>query len=50
MVSWSLSGNCLKDIQLYVPEAVADGDTVTLSCQYDLENVSAGHVNIVYLV
>lgn len=39
---WSaITGNCLKDMQLYVPEAVAVGDTVTLSCQYDLENVSA---------
>ncbi|GAB0096663.1 uncharacterized protein DMENIID0001_122020 [Sergentomyia squamirostris] len=29
---------CLKDLKISVPEAVADGDTVTLSCQYDLEN------------
>lgn len=37
----AITGNCLKDMQLYVPEAVAVGDTVTLSCQYDLETVSA---------
>ncbi|XP_059610559.1 uncharacterized protein LOC132257601 [Phlebotomus argentipes] len=28
---------CLKNVKITVPEAVAVGDTVTLSCHYDLE-------------
>lgn len=35
-----LAGTCLKDLKIYVPEAVATGDAVTLSCYYNLENVS----------
>ncbi|XP_031617834.1 uncharacterized protein LOC116337418 [Contarinia nasturtii] len=31
---------CLKDLKIYVPEAVALGDAVTLSCYYNLENAS----------
>ncbi|CAD7084659.1 unnamed protein product [Hermetia illucens] len=31
---------CLKDLRISVPEAVAVGDTVTLSCFYDLENAA----------
>lgn len=30
----------LKDLKISVPEAVAAGDTVIISCYYDLENVS----------
>lgn len=30
----------LKDLNVKVPEAVAVGDTVTLSCDYDLENAA----------
>jgi hypothetical protein len=30
--------NSLKDLHVIVPEAVAVGDTVILSCNYDLEN------------
>lgn len=30
----------LKDLNVKVPEAVAVGDTVTLSCEYDLENAA----------
>lgn len=35
-----LAGTCLRDLKIYVPEAVAVGDAVTLSCHYNLENVS----------
>ena len=39
--SFSLvAGTCLRDLKISVPEAVATGDTVTLSCYYNLENVS----------
>ncbi|CAD7084656.1 unnamed protein product [Hermetia illucens] len=31
---------CLKDLHVSVPEAVAVGDRVTLSCFYDLENAA----------
>lgn len=34
------AGTCLRDLKIYVPEAVAVGDAVTLSCHYNLENVS----------
>lgn len=34
------SAVCLKNVKIIVPEAVAVGDTVTLSCHYDLEAVS----------
>lgn len=30
----------LKDLNVRVPEAVAVGDTVTLSCEYDLETAA----------
>lgn len=30
----------MRDLKIYVPEAVAVGDAVTLSCHYNLENVS----------
>lgn len=31
---------CLRDLNVKVPEAVAIGDTVTLSCDYDLETAA----------
>lgn len=30
---------CLKDLKIFVPDAVIMGNAVTLSCQYDLEKV-----------
>lgn len=36
MVSESSS---LKSMVIKVPEAIKSGDTVTLTCEYDLENV-----------
>uniref|UniRef100_A0A6P4EDH3 Uncharacterized protein LOC108041226 n=1 Tax=Drosophila rhopaloa TaxID=1041015 RepID=A0A6P4EDH3_DRORH len=35
-----LSAHCLKDLKIFVPEAVIMGNAATLSCQYDLEQVS----------
>lgn len=31
---------CLKDLKIFVPEAVITGNAATLSCQYELEQVS----------
>jgi hypothetical protein len=31
---------CLKELKIFVPEAVVMGNAATLSCQYDLDNVS----------
>lgn len=31
---------CLKELKIFVPEAVIMGNAATLSCQYDLDNVS----------
>jgi len=36
----TLSAHCLKDLKIFVPEAVLMGNAATLSCQYDLEQVS----------
>lgn len=36
----ALSVHCLKDLKIFVPEAVIMGNAATLSCQYDLEQVS----------
>lgn len=36
----------MKDLKIYVPEAVAVGDAVTLSCYYNLENVSISNKRI----
>lgn len=35
-----ISAVSLKDLKISVPEAVAVGDTVTIACYYDLENVN----------
>nr|CAH7747928.1 unnamed protein product [Callosobruchus chinensis] len=32
--------HALKDVKIKVPEAVRHGDTVTLSCDYDLESAA----------
>lgn len=31
---------CLKELKIFVPEAVIMGNAATLTCQYDLDNVS----------
>lgn len=36
----TLPAHCLKDLKIFVPEAVRTGNSATLSCQYDLEQVS----------
>lgn len=36
---FSLSVVCLKELKIFVPEAVIMGNAATLSCQYDLDNV-----------
>lgn len=33
------AADCLKDLKIFVPEAVIMGNAATLSCQYDLEQV-----------
>lgn len=38
----------LKDLKISVPEAVASGDTVVISCHYDLENVS--EMNLITII
>ncbi|KAH8295401.1 hypothetical protein KR018_010893, partial [Drosophila ironensis] len=35
-----LSVHCLKDLKIFVPEAVIMGNAATLSCQYDLEQAA----------
>ena len=30
---------CLKELKIFVPEAVIMGNAATLTCQYDLDNV-----------
>ncbi|XP_017037951.1 uncharacterized protein beat-VI [Drosophila kikkawai] len=35
-----LSAHCLKDLKIFVPEAVIMGNAATLSCQYDLEQAA----------
>ncbi|XP_037708880.1 uncharacterized protein LOC119546567 [Drosophila subpulchrella] len=35
-----LSVHCLKDLKIFVPEAVLMGNAATLSCQYDLEQAA----------
>ncbi|KAH8382818.1 hypothetical protein KR009_005418, partial [Drosophila setifemur] len=35
-----LSAHCLKDLKIFVPEAVITGNAATLSCQYDLEQAA----------
>ncbi|XP_017001636.2 uncharacterized protein beat-VI [Drosophila takahashii] len=35
-----LSAHCLKDLKIFVPEAVLMGNAATLSCQYDLEQAA----------
>ncbi|KAH8326406.1 hypothetical protein KR067_006539 [Drosophila pandora] len=35
-----LSAHCLKDLKIFVPEAVRTGNSATLSCQYDLEQAA----------
>ncbi|XP_017038660.1 uncharacterized protein LOC108102302 [Drosophila ficusphila] len=35
-----LSAHCLKDLKIFVPEAVVMGNAATLSCQYDLEQAA----------
>uniref|UniRef100_A0A1A9VQ97 Ig-like domain-containing protein n=1 Tax=Glossina austeni TaxID=7395 RepID=A0A1A9VQ97_GLOAU len=32
--------DCLKDLKIFVPEAVIMGNAATLSCQYDLEQAA----------
>lgn len=39
-----LSGTCLKDLKISVPEAVAVGDAALLSCYYNLENVRLNEI------
>lgn len=31
---------CLKELKIFVPEAVIMGNAATLTCQYDLDDVS----------
>lgn len=33
------SAFCLKDLKIFVPEAVITGNAATLTCQYELEQV-----------
>ncbi|XP_055323945.1 uncharacterized protein LOC129578813 isoform X2 [Sitodiplosis mosellana] len=40
---------CLKDLKIYVPEAVAVDDAVTLSCYYNLENLTKSSEHTVTL-
>ncbi|XP_037953508.1 uncharacterized protein LOC119683748 isoform X2 [Teleopsis dalmanni] len=35
-----LNAHCLKDLKIFVPEAVIMGNAATLSCQYDLEQAA----------
>ncbi|KAL5284255.1 hypothetical protein ACFFRR_006498 [Megaselia abdita] len=35
-----LTAYCLKDLKIFVPEAVINGNAATLSCQYDLEQAA----------
>lgn len=37
---------CLKDLKIFVPEAVITGNAATLSCQYELEQVSEMIFNV----
>lgn len=34
-----ISAVCLKELKIFVPEAVIMGNAATLTCQYDLDNV-----------
>ncbi|KNC30756.1 hypothetical protein FF38_11772, partial [Lucilia cuprina] len=36
----SLNADCLKDLKIFVPDAVIMGNAATLSCQYDLEQAA----------
>uniref|UniRef100_A0A1B0BIZ5 Ig-like domain-containing protein n=1 Tax=Glossina palpalis gambiensis TaxID=67801 RepID=A0A1B0BIZ5_9MUSC len=42
----SLSADCLKDLKIFVPEAVIMGNAATLSCQYDLEQKINSNWNV----
>lgn len=35
---------CLKDLKIFVPEAVVMGNAATLTCQYDLGQVSEANL------
>lgn len=35
-----LTAFCLRDLKIFVPDAVIMGNAATLTCQYDLEKVS----------
>lgn len=45
-----MAGVCLKDLRMNVPQAVARGDAVTLSCYYNLENVSISIENTDFML
>lgn len=51
MLLFLFAAFCLKDLKIFVPEAVIMGNAATLSCQYDLEEVSfmaaAKQINLV---
>lgn len=38
-LKFSFAALCLKELKIFVPEAVIMGNAATLTCQYDLDNV-----------